>query len=83
MMVQTFTPTKKPAPMRLRTHDGEPCFICGREVNPSTAQVVHLMTDGRLAPADAVVPMHNDQGWFSVGPECAKAIPVAFRAVQG
>jgi hypothetical protein len=80
MMVQTFTPTHKPAPVSRRADaDEEPCFICYRAVDITTAQAVHLMTDGRLAPVDADVPLHNDQGWFSVGPECAKAIPAAFR----
>jgi hypothetical protein len=37
-----------------------------------------MRTSGRLAPADAGTG-DDDQGWFPVGPECARLIPLAYR----
>lgn len=56
----------------------QPCFRCGRKVRPDGAYV-HLRTDGLVAPADAILASNEDQGWFPIGPECAKSIPAKFR----
>ena len=51
----------------------EPCFLCGRST--SETLFVRLRTDGYLVPVEAEVPEADDQGFFSIGPECAKKLP--------
>jgi hypothetical protein len=54
----------------------DPCFICGRPVNPRYSWWVHLCTDGTLFSTDlAHWADPQSQGAFPVGPECAKRIP--------
>ena len=63
--------------------DGE-CLFCGRPVDESKATWVHL-TDGKLAcRAEGVevtdeMMIRGDQGFWPVGPECAKKVSAAFR----
>jgi hypothetical protein len=53
------------------------CFLCGRDVNETTAKYVHLSTAGGLIPVSAGTPT-DSQGWFPVGSECVKQIPSAY-----
>lgn len=57
----------------------EPCFFCGNGVKDPLKHQVHFVTDGTLFPVDE--DHDNDpesQGWFSVGPDCAKKLPAGF-----
>lgn len=56
-----------------------PCYVCGRDVRPDREVTVHLRTDLTLAPVEADVPSRDDQGWFVVGPDCARKIPSAYK----
>jgi hypothetical protein len=50
----------------------EQCAICGRGVNPNREVEVELSnTDGEYYK-NGVPEGHESQGWFTVGPECAK-----------
>lgn len=40
---------------------------------------VHLLTSLALADRSEVVTEAEDQGYFPVGPECARRVPAAFR----
>ena len=64
----------------IRTGKGKdnPCFICGRYVDPSKAKSVHLSSDsGCLLPTNDEEHPHS-QGFFDVGPDCAKKIPAQY-----
>ncbi len=50
----------------------QPCFRCGRPTDGT--REVHLAVSGALVPVDAAVPASEDQGWFPIGPECAKKL---------
>ena len=63
-------------PMRGRDHDDTPCIACGKATDGS--RTVHLTTDGFLVRADATVDPDRDQGWFDIGPECARKLPSGF-----
>lgn len=59
------------------------CFFCGRPMtDAATAKGwwVHLRTDGFFVAASADVTEKDDQGWFPVGSECAKTIPLTHRS---
>lgn len=72
---------RKDTPDRLRAKgDDEPCLVCGRKVNLERAASVHLTIDGLVPVADATDYGAGDQGWFSVGPDCAKDIPKEYRS---
>jgi len=59
---------------------GAECLICGRPIRDvKTATHVHLLTTGDLASRDEPVAEEEDQGFFPVGPECAKLLPAFFR----
>lgn len=58
---------------------GDGCVICGRAVDVKRAAYVHLLTTGELASKDEPVADDEDQGFFPIGPECAKRLPAAFR----
>ena len=53
------------------------CLFCGRGTDKGLS--VHMTYDGTLFPNDED---HNDdpnsQGWFGVGPECARKVPRRF-----
>ena len=59
------------------------CFTCGRGLTEKAVTkgwMVHLATDGTLwASSVEDCPEDLDQGWFPVGSECAKRIPLAYR----
>jgi hypothetical protein len=50
------------------------CHFCNRPIRPRGLQV-HMTTDLELTTAEEV---ENSQGFFEVGPECAKKIPARF-----
>ena len=50
-----------------------PCFLCGKATDGS--REVHLVTSGFLVPMDEEVEPDEDQGFFPIGPECAKKLP--------
>lgn len=57
----------------------EPCLVCGRDVKDVLKHQVHFATDGTLFPVDEDNENHPDtQGWFPVGPECAKKLPAGY-----
>lgn len=63
-------------------HGYEPCFICGRPVNPRTGWQVHLRNDGTLFPTRNDLghwQRPDSQGAFPLGSECAKRVPLAYR----
>jgi hypothetical protein len=61
------------------------CFLCGlgmSKVGYDKAWKVHVVAGGaRLAPAAMEWPPGDpgDVGWFAVGSECAKRIPLTYR----
>jgi hypothetical protein len=50
-----------------------PCFLCGRATDGTRS--VHLATFGALVPTTEVLEADEDQGWFDIGPECARKLP--------
>jgi len=60
---------------------GAECLICGRLIRDARAAThVHLLTTGELADKnEESIPEEEDQGFFPVGPECARRLPAAFR----
>lgn len=59
------------------------CFLCERgltESGEARAWWIHMATDATLVPLDAELPEAEDQGWFPVGPECAKKVPMTHRS---
>lgn len=57
------------------------CILCDRPVNPGTAPTVHLSTHGGFLVDESDDHPHS-QGWFPVGPECAKKIERAIADAQ-
>ncbi len=85
-----LAPIPAPEFVEPRFPDDECCVLCGRRLSPAAVERswwIHLITDGTLAPAHWADndPDHfgeqgiNDQGWFPVGSECAKTIPITHR----
>lgn len=63
-----------------RWRGGAECLICGKVIrDQKMATHVHLLTTGDLADWDETPTEEEDQGFFPVGPECAKLLPAAFR----
>lgn len=68
------------------TASWDECHVCGRPLNPERISfLVHMSTGNTLYPksitdAEAEAYPEGDQGWFPVGPECAKKIPAAYKA---
>lgn len=54
----------------------EPCILCGRKTDSEL--FVHLSTSYRLISVGQEVDEASDQGWFPVGPECAKKLPAEY-----
>lgn len=65
-------------------HNGG-CKMCGRKMSRKAAEKawhIHMTIYGDLVPMDA--DMGNDsQGWFPVGSECSKMIPLTHRRKVG
>ncbi len=55
-----------------------PCFLCGKATKGE--RQIHLHTRGFIVPVDEEIPEEHDQGWFDIGPECAKKLPKGFVA---
>lgn len=51
-----------------------PCILCGKET--TNKQFVRLTVFGMLTTVEPTED--EDQGYYPVGPECAKRIPVEF-----
>jgi len=82
--IQADYDTRRKNAQRLsHNHSGE-CFACGRGLTAAAIEkgwMVWLATTGGLIPMDATnVPENLDQGWFPVGSECAKRVPLTHRA---
>lgn len=70
----------------------EPCIRCGRGIKDSdlyatdsdlyatAAYMVHMTTSWRAVPTDWKLLPTQDQGWFAIGPECAKLLPPEYVA---
>lgn len=56
----------------------ETCLICDRRIKQA-ACFARLLTSGELADRDEIVTDGEDQGFFAIGSECARRLPVAFR----
>lgn len=58
------------------------CIRCGRGLTQGAldgAWWVNLCTSGVFVPKNVVLPPHEDQGWFPLGPGCAAHVPAAYR----
>lgn len=53
---------------------GNTCFCCGRPT--AEKQFVHLLTSGDVI--NTTEEVENSQGFFPIGPECAKKYPKEF-----
>jgi len=65
-------------------HNGG-CKMCGRKMSRKAAENawhIHMTIYGDLVPMNADMG-DNSQGWFPVGSECAKMIPLTHRAKTG
>lgn len=70
----------KALPEGERWRGGAECLICGKPIRDARAAThVHLLTTGELADNVEAVAEAEDQGFFPVGPECAKLLPRSFR----
>ena len=60
---------------------GEPCAICGREVNPNTAWWIHVVDGGGMALRNDAQydDAPADMGFWPLGPECANQVPADYR----
>lgn len=66
------------------TSDGHECLVCGRAIRGAADVWVHLLTTLELASVDEPIDESREsQGWFPIGPECARRIPAAFRTSGG
>jgi hypothetical protein len=52
------------------------CFICGKMVKPGREKWVQYLTNGNLVSTDQDI--ENSQGFFPVGPDCAKKLVIKF-----
>lgn len=57
-----------------------PCFLCGRTLAPygPSTLAIHLTIGDMIVPVEHEIPMNDDQGWFRIGPECAKKLPEGY-----
>lgn len=61
------------------------CLICGRGVKPGNGSQVHLIGGGSTAlrrdlePADVGEDEAGDMGFWTLGPECQRLVPAAYR----
>ena len=58
------------------------CRICAARMSELAlhkAWFVHMTVDGNLVEKDAELREELSQGWFPVGADCAKKIPLNFR----
>ena len=59
------------------------CFLCGRGLTEKAAAngwMVHMSTGGELIPmSEQVDDSQDSQGYFPVGSECAKRLPLTHR----
>jgi hypothetical protein len=65
-------------------HNGG-CKMCGRKMSRKAADSawhIHMTTSGDLVPTSADMGSES-QGWFPVGSECAKMIPLTHRTKAG
>ena len=56
--------------------DTNTCFICGKRIKPGREKMVQYLTNGNLVSTDQDV--ENSQGFFPVGPDCAKKLVIKF-----
>jgi hypothetical protein len=59
---------------------GAECLFCRSLIRDARAAIhVHMATTGELVTEDESLAEHEDQGFFPVGPECARKVPRAYR----
>lgn len=58
-----------------RAQGDHPCVLCGKATTGE--RLVHLATTGHLVPVAETLDEREDQGWFPVGPECARKLTAA------
>lgn len=66
---------QRPHPIR----NGERCVVCARPITIPNPWWIHASTFWEAVPIGVELPQNRDQGMFSVGPECAKLFPRAYR----
>ncbi|MDN5893926.1 MAG: hypothetical protein L0H93_07855 [Nocardioides sp.] len=74
---------KARAETRARDAGLEPCTVCGRGVKPDSGWVVEVVDGGAHIAAPGQPVDRDDSGYMGawvLGSECAKRVPVAFRA---
>lgn len=66
------------------TSDGHECLVCGRAIRGAADVWVHLLTTLELASVDEPIDESREsQGWFPIGPECARRIPEDYKMPAG
>ncbi len=66
-------------------HRDDRCMSCNRPMGDGPSAMIHWHNDGSLFAVNNYIydleareQLDGDQGWFPVGPECAKKIPSAY-----
>jgi hypothetical protein len=65
----------RPHPIR----NGERCVVCAKPIMIPNPRWIHANVFWEVFPIGVELPQNRDQGMFSVGPECAKLFPRAYR----
>lgn len=76
-MLDVDTRTRNEQRAAARKPHADVCLRCGKGVREGTP-MVRMHVDGYLVPADAVLDEADDQGWFPVGPDCARRLPKGY-----
>jgi hypothetical protein len=63
---------------------GQECALCCKGMGQLTEGMnvwyINLTTDDMIAPIESNIELgDNDQGWFALGSECAKRVPLTHR----
>lgn len=57
--------------------DSDQCCLCGKKVGGPGTKMVHYLTNGNIVSSEGS-DITNSQGFFPVGPECAKKLIIQF-----
>ena len=69
---------------KYRRNLGYECALCFKAIGQLTESMnvwyINLTTDDMIAPIESNIELgDNDQGWFALGSECAKRVPLTHR----
>jgi hypothetical protein len=53
------------------------CIFCGKKIKLGRGKMVHYLTNGNIVSWSGE-DIENSQGFFPVGPECAKKLVIQF-----